>query len=142
VILGQGDGIIRSQPRGTTLSDEHPWNDEQPRYNWLAEYRLAVDRLRDETVDEFGAQPMPPEKLSMIAVALASLPLMAMLLPTVPFSPTIWQVTLVQAAVWLVAFGIQRRRYERFQAAWRGKVIVYRAAIASPQVAPRFLARH
>ena len=88
----------------------------------LADYRAAVERLRSETVAELGRQPMPPEKLSMIATAVASLPLVALLLPTSPVQPAVWHLVLGQALVWLAAFRIQSPRYHRFMTAWRRKV--------------------
>ena len=94
-------------------------------HDGLADYRAAVERLRGETVAEFGRQPMPPEKLSMIATAVASLPLVALLLPTSPVQPAIWHLLLAQGAVWLAAFWIQSPRYQRFMTAWRGKVAAY-----------------
>jgi hypothetical protein len=47
---------------------------------------------------------MPPEKLSMFAVMIASLPLMAMLHPAVPLEVYGWQDALALFAVWGVAF--------------------------------------
>ena len=43
---------------------------------------------------ELGRQPMPPEALSAIALAVTSVPLVALLLPPVPIEPQVWQVGL------------------------------------------------
>ena len=40
--------------------------------DWLGGYRAAVDRLREETADELGGQPMPPEAFSMLATLVAA----------------------------------------------------------------------
>ena len=45
----------------------------------------------------------------------------------------------VLAAVWLVAFRIQRLRYDRFQAVWHHKVAAHRAVVAAAPVDARFL---
>lgn len=105
--------MIGSQPTDLGLHDG------------LADYRATVERLRDETEAEFGRQPMPPEKMSMIATAVASLPLVALLLPTSPMQPAIWHLLLAQAAVWMVSFHFQRPRYHRFMTAWGVKVAAY-----------------
>lgn len=94
-------------------------------HDGLADYRATVERLRGETAAEFGGHPMPPEKLSMIATAVASLPLVALLLPTSPMQPAVWHLLLAQAVVWLVSFRFQQPRYHRFMAAWRVKVAAY-----------------
>ena len=103
---------------------------------YLAEYRALVAQLSDETAAEFGGQPMPPEKLSMIAVALASLPLVALLLPTVPLEPQVWQVAAAEIAVWLVAFRIQSLRYHRFDARLRCKIALHRMLQPVPVARP------
>ena len=90
--------------------------------NCLADYRDAVERLRDETIDEMGRQPLPPETVSMLAVMLASLPIIAALDPANPVSLGVWQVGAILASVWVGAFWVQRMRYERFHAAWSRKV--------------------
>jgi hypothetical protein len=108
--------------------------DQTPRDETLAEtsslddYRAAVERLRDETVAEIGGQPMPPEKLSMFAVMFASLPLVALMHPSIPIDPNGWQEGLLLFAVWLVAFRVQRLRYARFHARWHHKIAAHDAA--------------
>jgi hypothetical protein len=115
--------------------------DTPPRDDCLDDYRAAVERLLGETVDEFGRQPMPPEKLSMIAVAVASLPMIAIMLPTTPIQLQVWQVGLVQAAAWFFAFRIQSQRYNRFHAAWQRKVAAHRAVAVAVPVDARLLGR-
>ena len=110
-------------------SDDALWDQ-----GYLADYRETVERLRGETVAELGCQPMLPEKLSMIATAVACLPLVALLLPAVPVEPNVWQVGVVQFAVWITAFQIQRLRYARFHEVWQQKVAAY---AADPQPAAR-----
>jgi hypothetical protein len=107
--------------------------DDRPRdHDWLADYRRAVERLRGETAAELGGQPMPPEALSAIALAVASVPLVALMLPPVPLQPQVWQVGLALAIVWLGAFRIQSVRYARFHDRWRRKVVGLAAASAAP----------
>ena len=50
----------------------------------LDAYRGIVERLRGETIEEPGGQPMLPEKASRRAVMLASLPMVAALHPAMP----------------------------------------------------------
>lgn len=88
----------------------------------LADYHAAVERLRTETVDELGRQPMAPEMASMIAVLLAALPIVVALHPANPLTLEVWQVATILAAVWAGAFLAQRTRYDRFHAAWSRKV--------------------
>ena len=114
-----------------TFPNELPRDD-----NYLADYRATVDRLREETAAELGGQPMPPETLSMIALAVASLPLMALLLPTIPVNIATWQVALVELVVWAAAFRFQCGRYDRFQALWNRKVLAH---AATPVDSLRFL---
>ncbi len=90
--------------------------DEDPNSGFLESYRSTVDRLHRETAAECGGQPMPPEAISMIAVLIASLPLVALLSPAVPVELRGWQVGLTMAGVWAIAFFVQRLRYDRFQA--------------------------
>ena len=99
-----------------------PGDDDLAESGYLERYRSTVDRLHRETAAEFGGQPMPPEAFSMIAVLLASMPLMALLHPAVPVTVRDWQVGLTMAGVWFVAFLVQRLRYERFQARVARKV--------------------
>ena len=80
---------------------------------------------------------MPPEKLSMIAVAVASLPLVALMLPTIPGQPQVWQVAAAELLVWLAAYRIQSARYERFHACWRLKIAAHRALDRPPASHPR-----
>ncbi|MFO1210932.1 MAG: hypothetical protein U1E40_17215 [Amaricoccus sp.] len=101
--------------------------------DWLGTYRDAVDRLREETADEFGGQPMPPEAFSMLATAIAVLPLTAFLLPAAPLDLATWQVGLVLALVWVVAFRLQVGRYARFHDRWDRKVLAHaRIAVRVP----------
>jgi hypothetical protein len=102
-----------------------------PAPNCLADYRDTVERLRDETIAELGRQPMPPEKASMFAVMLASLPIIALLHPAIPVHVQVWQIGLTQLTVWVGVFWLQSLRYERFQAHWRRKV-----AACQPEGAP------
>ena len=93
---------------------DHVPDEEPPAADgYLQYYRAAVERLRGETEDELGAQPMPPEKLSMFAVAIASLPLVALMHPAIPLQPVGWGVGLALSVVWLIAYRFQARRYER-----------------------------
>ncbi len=107
-------------------------------HDGLADYRATVERLRGETAAEFGGQPMPPEKLSMIATAVASLPLVALLLPTSPVEPEVWHLAGAQALVWFAAFRIQSPRYRRFMDMWRGKVAACEFAMVPVQQGIRF----
>lgn len=123
------------------MSDPH-FSDDAPRDSWLDEYRRSVERLRGETAEELGGQPMQPEALSAIALALASLPLVALLLPTIPVEPKVWQVALALVAVWGTAFRIQSARYARFHTRWQGKVVALRIAATTPVPArPPLLSR-
>ena len=99
-----------------------PGDEDSGESGYLERYRSMVDRLHRETAAEFGGQPMPPEAFSMIAVLIASLPLMAQLHPSISVELRDWQVGLTMAGVWLVAFLVQRLRYERFQARVARKV--------------------
>ena len=99
--------------------------------NCLADYRDAVERLRDETVHEIGRQPMPPETASMLAVMAASLPIVAALHPANPVTLAVWHVGALLAAVWAGVFWLQRLRYERFHAAWSRKVAAHASAPAA-----------
>jgi hypothetical protein len=109
------------------------WTDDRLRDgDWLAGYRCAVEQLRGETVAELGRQPMPPEALSAIALAVSLLPLVVLLLPPVPVEPKVWQVGLALLIVWLAAFRIQSVRYARFHECWRRKIVELAAAAAAP----------
>ena len=104
-----------------------------PEEGWLGDYRRAVERLRGEAVAEFGGQPMPPEAMSAIALALTALPLVALMLPVVPMEPKVWQVALALVAAWSAAFRIQSVRYARFHELWQRKVKAHTAkAVALP----------
>ncbi len=105
--------------------------------NCLADYRDAVERLRGETVDELGPQPMPPETASMLAVLAASLPIVAALHPANPVPLAVWQVAAILAAVWVGIFRLQRTRYDRFHAAWSRKVAAHEP-LAIPVEASRY----
>jgi hypothetical protein len=107
---------------------------------WLADYRAAVERFRQETVAELGRQPNAPESAAMVAVLVAALPLVALFHPSVPFHLQVWQVGLVQAAVWSGVFWYQRRRYDRFHERLRRKIAAYQAAEGAA-MAPRLLKR-
>ena len=104
------------------IFDPQPGDDELGEAGYLEFYRSTVERLQRETAHEFGGQPMPPEAFSMIAVLLASLPLMALLHPGIPVDLREWQVGLTMVGVWAVAFFVQRLRYDRFQAKVRHKL--------------------
>jgi hypothetical protein len=123
---------------------ELDWTGDRPRDgDYLADYRRAVEQLRGETVAELGRQPMPPEALSAIALAVASLPLAALILPPVPVEPQVWQVGLALLVVWLAAFRIQSARYARFHEHWRRKVVRLAAVSAGPGAEDlRFLGAH
>ena len=118
------------------MSDTRLRSNDDPLWDQscLADYRETVERLRGETVEELGAQPMLPEKLSMIATAVACVPLVALMLPTVPVEPSGWHIGVIQFAVWLTAFQIQRLRYARFHEVWQQKVAAY---AGDPQPAAR-----
>ena len=88
----------------------------------LADYRDTVERLRGETIDELGRQPMPPETASMLAVLAAALPIVAALHPANPVTLEVWQVGLSLASVWTAVYCLQRLRYDRFHAAWSRKL--------------------
>ena len=103
--------------------------------DFLHDYRAAVERLRGETVAEIGGQPMPPEKLSMFAVMIASLPLMAMLHPAFPLEIHGWQDALALFAVWGVAFRVQSLRCARFDARWHRKIVAHQVAECGPPAA-------
>lgn len=110
--------------------------------SYLDEYRAAVERLRGETVAEIGGQPMLPEKLSMFAVMVASLPLMAFLHPAIPVEPNGWHAAATLLVVWWAAFRIQNLRYARFHARWRHKIAAHHAAEAmDPVPATSYLSR-
>lgn len=99
-----------------------------PEHECLVEYREAVERLRHETAGEFGRQPLAPETAAMLAVMLASLPIVVALHPANPVELAVWHVGLILAGVWTAAFRVQRGRYERFHAAWSRKVADHGAA--------------
>ena len=96
----------------------------------LADYRRAVETLRSETVAELGRQPMQPEALSAIALAVVSLPLVALMLPSVPVAPQVWHVAAALVGVWLATFRIQSARYARFHAHWQRKVLAHATQVA------------
>ena len=123
------------------LAFDHIPDEELPSEDgYLGYYRAAVERLRGETVAEVGTQPMPPEKLSMFAVALASLPLVALMHPAIPAQPVGWEIALSLSVVWLIAYRFQARRYDRFLAVWRRKVAAHHAAeVATLPADLRFL---
>ncbi|MFO1142342.1 MAG: hypothetical protein U1E59_08125 [Amaricoccus sp.] len=101
--------------------------------DWLGDYRAAVDRLSEETADEFGGQPMPPEAFSMLATLVAALQLSALMLPWVPFEPATWEVGLALALVWAAAFRFQVDRYARFEERLDRKVLAHaRSAVRVP----------
>ena len=109
----------------SALRDDPP--DES---GYLEAFHAALERLHHETVTEIGCQPMPPETLSMLAMLLVSLPLAALLHPAIPLNLRDWQIGLAMAAVWLVAFFLQRLRYDRFQARLQRKVVAHLASEA------------
>jgi hypothetical protein len=111
-------------------------SDPPPCDRWLQDYRAAVERLREETIAEIGPQPVAPEAASMIAVMVASLPMVAMLHPSIPLELQVWQVAVVQAAVWGGVFWLQRQRYERFQDRLRRRIAAHQAAEGA-RLAPR-----
>ena len=102
--------------------------------SYLADYRETVARLRDETVDELGRQPMAPEAASMLAVLVASFPIIAALHPANPVDLAVWQVGVTLVAVWAGVFWLQRGRYNRFQDAWSRKVAEHDCAAAAVPV--------
>jgi hypothetical protein len=123
------------------MSDTDPIDDASREGGCLADYRRAVERLRCETVAELGREPMPPEALSAIALAVVSLPLVALMLPSIPVEPEVWQVGVALVAVWLGAFRIQSVRYARFERHWQRKVVAHAAAAASTAEDLRILCR-
>ena len=112
--------------------DQTPREDALADTDYLGHYRAAVERLRGETVAEIGGQPMPPEKLSMFAVMIASLPLMAMLHPAFPLEMHGWQNALALFAVWGAAFRVQSLRYARFHTRWHRKIAAHQVAECGP----------
>lgn len=125
------------------MVDAEAPSDPMPGEPWLADHRAAVERLRQETIAELGRQPSAPESVAMIAVLVAALPLVALLLvvllhPSVPIHLPVWQVGLVQAAVWSSVFWYQRRRYDRFHERLRRKIAAHQAAEGAA-MAPRIL---
>jgi hypothetical protein len=118
-----------------------PTDDVSREGGWLADYRRAVEQLRGETVAELGRQPMQPEAFSAIALAVASLPMVALMLPPVPVEPQVWQVGLALLVVWLATFRIQSVRYARFHEHWRRKVVAHAATVAPGAEDLRFLRR-
>jgi hypothetical protein len=78
--------------------------------------RRRLDRLRREAVAELGPQPMIPEKFSMLAMMLASVPLVLLVQLDLPGRFAALEVGLALPSVWLAAFLYQRARYDRFQA--------------------------
>jgi hypothetical protein len=121
---------------------EHFTIDELPgEEGYLGVYRATVERLRGETAAELGRQPMPPEKLSMFAVIVAMLPLVALTHPAIPLHASGWGVAVALAAVWLIAYRVQAPRYERFHSHWRQKIAAHHAAEAAPGSALCFI-RH
>ena len=121
------------------MADADCTNDPPPD-RWLVEYRAAVERLRDETIAEIGPQPVAPEMASMVAVMVASLPMLAVVHPSIPVELQVWQVALVPAVVWSTVFWLQRQRYERFHDRLRRKIAAHQAA-ESAALAPRILKR-
>ena len=119
-------------PRFNQIVREATREDILAEFSYLEAYRAAVERLHGETVAEVGGQPMTPEKFSMFAVMIASLPLVAVLHPAIPIEPHGWLDGLALLAVWLVAFRVQSLRYARFQARWHGKIAAHHAAEALP----------
>lgn len=106
--------------------------DGHPGPSALDDYRRTVARLREETEAEIGPQPMAPEMASMIAIAAASLPIVALMLPGIPLDLQVWHVGLILGAVWGSVFRCQRLSYDRFEACWRAKVVAYQAAEPAP----------
>ena len=100
--------------------------------------RRRLDRLRREAVLELGPQPMIPEKFSMLAMMLASAPLVLALQFDLPVRLAAVQVALALPAVWLGAYLYQRARYERFQARCERRLQQALAALERPE-ASRFL---
>jgi hypothetical protein len=115
-----------------TRTADTPASDPARDNNCLADYRDAVERLRGQTVDELGRQPMAPETASMLAVMAASLPIVAALHPANPLTLDVWQVGASLAAVWAGVFWQQRGRYNRFHAAWSRKVAEHGEVAAIP----------
>jgi hypothetical protein len=106
---------------------DQPARDDFAETSYLDDYRAAVERLRGETAAEVGGQPIAPETASMLAVLVASLPLVALLHPAVPLEPHGWLAGLALLVVWLAAFRVQSLRYARFHARWRRKVALHHA---------------
>lgn len=120
------------------MSDGEP-DADGIRDGWLADYRRAVEMMRWETMAEVGRQPMPPEALSGIALAVTALAMLALLLPSVPVEPHFGQVSLALTAVWLGTFCIQSLRYTRFHNCWHRKIAAHAAmATAVRPSAPRY----
>jgi hypothetical protein len=127
------------------MVDADASSDPMPCDPWLADYRAAVERLRQETAAELGGQPSAPESAAMVAVLVAALPLVALPLaallhPSVPVHLQVWQVGVVQATVWGSVYWHQRRRYDRFHERLRSKIAAHQAAEGAV-MAPRILKR-
>ena len=104
----------------------------------LAACRHRLDRVTREAAAELGPRPMIPEKFSMLAMMLASVPLMALLHLDPAHRLPAFEMGIVLSAVWHGALQFQRVRYDRFEARWESAV---RAHLAQPEPceAPRSL---
>ena len=96
------------------------------------DYRRAVEQLRGETVAELGGQPMPPEALSAIALAVdvGAADGAAAAADSGRAAGVAGRAR--DGVVWLAAFRIQSVRYPRFHEHWRRKVVGLAAAAAVP----------
>ena len=70
----------------------------------------------------------PDGILLVLAVMVASLPMVAALHPAMPIQLGVWQVAVVHLTIWSAVFWLQRQRYNRFHARWHSKVAAHQEA--------------
>jgi hypothetical protein len=112
--------------------------DPDPAREALAACRRRLDRVHCEAAAELGPQPMMPEKFSMLAMMLASVPLVALLHLDVTHRFAALEVGGALLAVWLGALRFQRFRYDRFEARC-DRAVQHALAQPEPSDAPRYL---
>jgi hypothetical protein len=109
----------------------------EPERDCLAACRRRLDRLHREAAVELGPEPMVPEKFSMLAMMLVSVPL-SMLVHLDPGHRLALETGVALLVVWLAALQFQRIRCDRFEA--RCDRAVQRAiAEPEPPAGPRYL---
>jgi hypothetical protein len=110
----------------------------EPERDCLTACRRQLDRLRHEAAAELGPQPMVPEKFSMLAMMLASAPLVALVHLDPAHRLAALETGVALLAVWLAALQFQRVRYDRFQARC-DRAVQHALAEPEPSDAPRSL---